>query len=55
MINICHFLKLQIPILHRHFCEIISQNRKHVQTHCNDRSNLFRFACRKWYLDNQSP
>ena len=38
--------------MHRHFIEKISQIPEHVQTHCNDRNNSYRFACRKWYLYN---
>ena len=40
--------------MHRQFFRIISQNREKIKTHCNDLNNLFQFACRKWYLDNQS-
>ena len=36
--------------MHRQFFETLSQNPEYVQTHCNDRNNAFRFACRKWYL-----
>ena len=27
-------------------------NRDYVQTHCNDRRNIFHFACRQWYSYN---
>ena len=27
------------------FFEVLSQNRDYVQTYCNDRINLFHFAC----------
>ena len=27
----------------------ISRNRDYIQTFCNDRRNLFLFACRQWY------
>ena len=40
-IKISYYLKLQIPIMHRHFFEQIFQNRDYVQTHCNDRILLF--------------
>ena len=33
--------------MHRQFFRIISQNPDYVQTHCNDRNNLFHFAIRK--------
>ena len=51
-INIHYYLKLQIPIMHRHFFKILPQNPEYVQTHCNDRNNPFHFACLKWYLYN---
>ena len=50
----CYYLKFLIPIRHRQFFKIISQNPEYVKTHCNDLFNPFHFACRKWYLDNQS-
>ena len=33
---------------HRQFLRAISQNRKYVDTFCNDRNNPFHFACQKW-------
>ena len=45
-INIHYYLKLRIPIMHRHFFRKFSQNRDYIQTHCNDRRNIFHFACR---------
>ena len=51
-INIHYYLKLQIPIMHRHFFRKLSQNPKYVQTHCNNRKNPFHFAGPKWYLYN---
>ena len=36
--------------MHRHFFRKLAQNRDLIQTHCNDRRNLFHFACRRWYL-----
>ena len=44
-INISYYLKHRIPIMHRQFFKILSQNRDYVQTHCNDRNNPFHFAC----------
>ena len=38
--------------MHRHFSRKLSENLDYIQTHCNDRRNLFHFACRKWYLYN---
>ena len=49
-INVLFYLKLQIPIMHRHFFKILSQNREDVKTHINDLNDPFHFACRKWYL-----
>ena len=46
------YLKLQIPMMHRHFVRKISQNPEYVQTHCNNINNSFLSACRKWYLFN---
>ena len=54
-INIRYYPKFRIPITHRQFFRLISQNREHVKTHCNDLYNPFHFASGKWYLDNQSP
>ena len=51
-INIHYSLKQRIPVLHRQFFKILSQNPDYVQTHCNDLSNLFIVACRKSYLYN---
>ena len=47
-INLSSYLKHRIPIMHRQFFKILSQNRDCVQTHCNDRNNPFHFACQKW-------
>ena len=51
-INIHYYLKLQIPIMQRHFFRKLAQNPEYNQTHCNDRKNLFHFACRQWYSHN---
>ena len=37
---------------HRLFLRRIAQNREYIQTYCNDRRNLFHFACRQWYSYN---
>ena len=47
-INISYYLKHRIPIMHRQFFKILSQNRDYVETHCNDRNNPFHFACQIW-------
>ena len=47
-INISYYLKHRIPIIHRQFFKILSQNRDFEQTHCDDRNNPFHFACQTW-------
>ena len=47
-LNIRYYLKFQIPMCHRQFCRVISQNREYVENFCNDVENLFHFACQKW-------
>ena len=36
-----YHLKLQIPIMHRHFFKILSQNPDYIETFCNDMKDLF--------------
>ena len=48
-------LKLGLPPLHRQFFIKISQNREYIQTFCKDKRNPFLFACRQWYLYNNTP
>ena len=43
-INIHYYLKHGIPIMHRQFFKIVSQNHEYVQTHCNHRINPFNFC-----------
>ena len=52
--NISYYLKFQIPMCHRQFFRVISQNREFINIFCNDVANLFHCGCRKWYLDNQT-
>ena len=47
-INTSYYLKHRIPIMHRRFFKLLSQNRDCVQTHCNDRNNPFHFAFQTW-------
>ena len=47
-INIRYYLKFQIPMCHRQFFRVISQNREYVDNFCNDLNNPFHFACQKW-------
>ena len=51
-INIQYYLKLRIPIMHRHFFRKLSRNRDYIETFCNGRRNPLRFACRQNYLYN---
>ena len=47
-INISYYLKFQIPMCHRQFFRVISQNRQYVDNFCNDSNNPFHFSCQKW-------
>ena len=47
-INISYYLKFRIPMCHRKFFRVISQNREHVDNFCNKMENPFHFACYKW-------
>ena len=47
-INISYYLKFQIPMCHRQFFRVISQNREYVENFCNDAENPFHFSCQKW-------
>ena len=51
-INIHYLLKLGASPLHRQFFRKLSHNRDYIQTYCNDRRNIFHFACRQWFLYN---
>ena len=53
-INICYYLKHRIPMCHRLFFRRISQSKEYIENFCNDINNPFHFACRKWYLANQT-
>ena len=48
-INLCNFLKFQIPIMHREFSKKISQNEDYMRIYCNDWFNTFHYACRQRY------
>ena len=52
IIIINHYLQFRIPMCHRVFFKLISQNREYVKNNCNDLKNPFHFACRKWSLYN---
>ena len=44
IIIIHYYLKHRIPIMHRQFFRIFSQNPEYVRTHCNDMDNPLFFA-----------
>ena len=46
-ISISYYLKLPIPMCHRQFFRVISQNHDYVEYFCNDSNNAFHFACQK--------
>ena len=48
-INMSYYLKFQIPMYHRQFFRVISQNREYVENFCNDMGNPFQFACQKGF------
>ena len=50
-INISFCIKFPIPIMHRHFFKIISQNPEYVERVCNDRNNPFHFSIRNWMIN----
>ena len=45
--NIRYYLKIRIPIKHRKFFGIFSQNPECVQTYSNNGNNAIHFALRK--------
>ena len=47
-INIHFYLEFRIPIMHRQFFRIISQNPEYVKTFCNGLKKSLQFACRRW-------
>ena len=51
-INIRYYLTLNIPIMHRLFFKIISQNPEYIKNFCTDMENPFHLACRIWYFYN---
>ena len=46
--KIQYYLKLRIPIMHRHFFMKLSQNLEYVRRFCNDKTNPFQYAIRDW-------
>ena len=53
-IKLCYYLKFRIPMYHRLFFRKISQTKEYVENFCDELNNPFHFACRNWYLDNQT-
>ena len=47
-INISYYLKFQIPMCHRQFFKVLSQNREYINNFCNHVENHFHLACQKW-------
>ena len=43
-----------MPMSKRQFFRIIAQTKEYIEKFCNVLNNPFNFACRKWYLDNQT-
>ena len=48
------YLKLQIPMLWRHFFKNIANNRDYVYKFCNRPPNKFDRHCREWYFYNNT-
>ena len=53
--NRCYYLRFRIAVMQRHFFRRTSQKLENLERFCKYLYNPFDFACRKWYLDNQSP
>ena len=47
-INVSYYLESQIPMCHRQFFRVNSQNREYVDNFCIDFNNPFHFECQKW-------
>ena len=47
-INRGYYPKFPIPIMHRQFNKIISQNKKYGENFCYDSNNPFHFSGQKW-------
>ena len=47
-VNTKCYLKSPMPMSHRQFFKILSQNSEYVKNHCNDLNNPFHFALQKW-------
>ena len=51
-INIRHYLKLRIPIMHRRFLIKLALNRDYSQNYCNNLNNPKQFGFYQWYKYN---
>ena len=49
-----YYLRFQIPMCHRQFFRISSQNPEYVESFRINLNNPFDFACEKWMLENSS-
>ena len=52
--NICYYIKLQIPTMQRQFFGIISQKPAYANNFCNDLNKPFYFACCQCVSYNQT-
>ena len=50
-IKLCFYLNFQIPLTHRKFLKILSENPEYVKTHCQYLNNRFQFAIRRWMIN----
>ena len=46
--NKSYYLNSHLPMCHREFFRVISQNLEYVENFCNNMENPFQFACQKW-------
>ena len=53
-IIIFYYVKHRIPIVHRLFFRIISQNPAYVKTRSNDMENPLNLAIRKWMIKQEN-
>ena len=47
-VTIKYYLKSRMPMGHRLFFKIISQNKEYVENFCNDSDNPFHYALQLW-------
>ena len=51
-INIRHYLKLPIPIMHRRFLIKLTHNRDYIQNYCKNLNDPIQFGFYQWYKYN---